>query len=142
VIESTRPLQVNGQPTGKATLQPGDRVTLGAACQFLFQQPVPVSTSARLELVSGHRLPLSVDGILLMAETLVLGPGPQAHVPMPDLAKPVILYRHRDGLGLRYDGAVRVNGQPLKEREALPPHAAVSGPDFAFAVEPGMRVGT
>jgi hypothetical protein len=140
VIESTRPLQLNGQPTGKATLQPGDRVTLGAACQFLFQQPVPVSTSARLELVSGHRLPLSVDGILLMAETLVLGPGPQAHVPM-DVARPVILYRHRDGLGVRYAGEVRVNGRPAPDRQALPPHAAVSGPDFAFAVEPGMRMG-
>jgi hypothetical protein len=141
VIESARPLQVNGQPTSKATLQPGDRVTLGAACQFTFTQPVPVSTSARLELVSGHRLPLSVDGILLMAETLVLGPGPQAHVPMPDLAKSLFLYRHKDGLGVRYAGEFRVNGQPVRDREGLPPHATVSGPDFAFAVEPAMRMG-
>jgi hypothetical protein len=141
VIESVRPLQVNGQPTSKATLQPGDRVTLGMACQFTFAQPVPVSTSARLELVSGHRLPLSVDGILLMAETLVLGAESQAHVPMPDLAKPLFLYRHKDGLGVRYAGEFRVNGQPAKDREALPPHATVSGPDFAFAVEPAMRMG-
>jgi hypothetical protein len=141
VIESARPLQVNGQPTAKATLQPGDRVTLGAACQFTFAQPVPVSTSARLELVSGHRLPLSVDGILLMAETLVLGPAPQAHVPIPDLDKPVFLYRHKDGLGVRYAGSFRVNGQPAQDREGLPPNATVSGPDFGFAVEPAMRMG-
>jgi len=74
VVESIRPLQVNGQTVTKATLVPGDRVTLGAACQFRFLLPVPVSTSALLQLVSGHRLPVSVDGILLMAETLVLGP--------------------------------------------------------------------
>src|SRR5204863_6259859 len=131
VIESTRALQVNGQSAPKALLRPGDRVTLGAACQFLFQVPVPLSTTARLELVSGHRLPLSVDGILLMAETLVLGPGPQAHVPL-DVEKPVLLYRHKDGLGVRYGGPFRVNGRPATDREGLPPHATVSGPDFSL----------
>jgi tetratricopeptide (TPR) repeat protein len=141
VIESTRALQVNGQSVPKALLRPGDRVTLGAACQFLFQVPVPLSTTARLELVSGHRLPLSVDGILLMAETLILGPGPQSHVPMPDLGKTVVLYRHRDGLGVRFAGEFRVNGEVQRERGALPSNATVSGPDFSFAVEPAMRVG-
>jgi hypothetical protein len=136
VVESVRPLQVNGQTVTRATLTPGDRVTLGAACQFRFLLPVPVSTSARLELVSGHRLPVSVDGILLMAETLVLGPGPQAHVPLPDVAKNVLLYRDKDGLGVRYDGPFRVNGRSATERESLPPNATVTGPDFSFAVEP------
>jgi hypothetical protein len=139
VVDSIRPLQVNGLTVTKATLASGDRVTLGAACQFRFTLPVPVSTSARLELVSGHRLPVSVDGILLMAETLVLGPGPQAHVPMPDVAKDVLLYRHKDGLGVRYAGPYRVNGRPAEEREGLPPNATVTGPDFSFAVEPAAR---
>jgi hypothetical protein len=139
VVESVRPLQVNSQTVTKATLTPGDRVTLGAACQFRFLLPVPVSSSARLELVSGHRLPVSVDGILLMAETLVLGPGPQAHVPLPDVAANVILYRHKDGLGIRYAGQFRVNGRPAQDREALPPSATVTGPDFSFAIEPAGR---
>ena len=72
---------------------------------------MPVSASAVLEIVSGHRLPRSVDGVLLMAETLILGPGPQAHVTMPDLKQPVILFRHKDGLGLRHAGPLTVNGQ-------------------------------
>jgi hypothetical protein len=139
VVESVRPLQVNGQTVTKATLAPGDRVTLGAACQFRFDLPVPVSSSARLELVSGHRLPLSVDGILLMAETLVLGRGPQAHVPLQEVAADVILYRDRDGLGVRYAGAFRVNGRSAADREGLPPMATVTGPDFSFAVEPAGR---
>jgi hypothetical protein len=141
VVESVRPLQVNGQTVTKATLVPGDRVTLGMACQFRFLLPVPVSTSARLELVSGHRLPVSVDGILLMAETLVLGSGPQAHVPLPEGAKDVILYRHKDGLGVRYGGPFRVNGRTVADREVLPPQATVTGPDFSFAVEPAGRAG-
>lgn len=141
VVESVRPLQVNGQTVTKATLTPGDRVTMGAACQFRFDLPVPVSTSARLELVSGHRLPLTVDGILLMAETLVLGGGSQAHVPLPGVERDIILYRHKDGLGVRYGGSFKVNGRPANDREGLPSAATVVGPDFSFAVEPALKVG-
>jgi hypothetical protein len=120
----------------RALLQPGDRVTVGAACQFLFRLPVPGNTTARLELVSGHRLPTSVDGVILMAETLVLGPGPQAHVSIAELAHPVVLFRHRDGLGLRHQGEMRVNGQVSPGRTLLPPRATVSGGDVGFAIEP------
>ena len=82
---------------------------------------------------------MSVDGILLMAETLVLGGGPQAHVPLPEGAKDVILYRHKDGLGVRFAGPFRVNGRPVADREALPPHATVTGAEFSFAIEPASR---
>jgi hypothetical protein len=74
-----------------------------------------------------------------MAETLVLGPGPQAHVELPGVAKDLILYRHKDGLGVRYGGAFRVNGRPVADREGLPPAATVTGPDFSLAVEPAGR---
>jgi hypothetical protein len=35
-----------------------------------------------------------------------------------------------------------VNGRAAADREGLPPNATVAGPDFSFAVEPAMRVGT
>ena len=136
VLEATRPLQVNSQTVERALLQSGDRVTLGASCQLQFRQPVPVSASARLDLVSGHRFPLTVDGVLLMADTLVLGPGCQVHVPMPDLEQPIVLYRHMDGLGVRYAGNLNVDGQRCTERGLLRRNSTVSGDDFAFALEP------
>src|SRR5438445_2302645 len=104
LLEAVRPMQVNGRPVEKTLLQSGDRITLGATCQLQFRQPVAVSASARLDLASGHRPPLAVDAVLLMADTLVLGPGSHVHVPMPDLAQPVVLYRHKEGLGIRYPG--------------------------------------
>src|SRR5207244_2027335 len=55
VLEATRSVQVNTRPTDKALLQSGDRITLGGSCQIQFRQPVPVSASARLDIVSGHR---------------------------------------------------------------------------------------
>ena len=66
-----------------------------------------MSNSARLDLVSGHRVLPGVDGVLLMADNLVLGPGDQGHVPMPDLPKPVVLFRTKDGLGVRHAGGPR-----------------------------------
>lgn len=136
VLEAVRPVQVNNTTTRRALLQPNDRVTLGATCQFLFRLPVPGNSTARLDLVSGHRLPTSVDGVLLLAETLLLGPPPQAHVAVADLKEPVVLFRHRDGLGLRPAGEMCVNGQPCRGRAILPPAAAVRGEDVSFAIEP------
>jgi hypothetical protein len=136
VLESARGLHVNGKPTKSAILRPNDRVTLGASCQFLFRQPVAVSGSARLDLVSGHRLPLGVDGVVLMAETLVLGPGDQAHVIIPDLKNPVVLFRRKDGVGLRHAGSLTMDGQTVGERTVLKPRAVLCGDDVSFAVEP------
>ena len=104
-------LQVNGQPVTRAFLRNGDRVTIGTSCQFQFRQPVPVSTSARLDMVSGHRLPVGIDGVVLMADTLVLGSGTQVHVTIPDLKEPIVLFRGKDGLGYRHKGSLVINGR-------------------------------
>jgi hypothetical protein len=142
LLEGLRPVQVNGRPAERTLLHSGDRVTVGNSCQVQFRQPVPVSASARLDLVSGHRLRLAVDAILLMADTLVLGPTTQAHVTVPDLKEPVILYRHKDGLGVRHGGPFTINGQACKERGILEPGATVTGEDFNLALESvGVRMG-
>jgi hypothetical protein len=142
LLEAVRPLLVNNEPVSKTLLRANDRVTLGSCCQVRFRQPAPVSASARLDLVSGHRLPLSVDGVLLMADTLLLGSGAHVHVEMPDSKSKVVLYRHKEGLGVRCGGDLSINGQRCRERGLLGPHATVTGEDFAFAVEAiGTRMG-
>nr|MCU0706366.1 hypothetical protein [Fimbriiglobus sp.] len=141
VLESGREVLLNGEPTKRGPLTAGDRVTLGGTCQFVFHQPVPISPSARLELVSGHRLPLAVDGVLLMAENLILGPTAPAHVNMPDAAANVVIYRGKEGLGIRFAGAFKIDNQPHQNRAPLPVPACVTSESFSFAVEPvGVRV--
>src|SRR5688572_30548644 len=83
-LEAVRSVQINGQPSDKTLLRSGDRITLGSSCQLQFWQPVPVSTSARVDMVSGHRFAEPVQAVLLMADTLVIGPTSQAHVQVPD----------------------------------------------------------
>jgi tetratricopeptide (TPR) repeat protein len=142
LLHALRPVQVNGRMVDQALLQANDRITLGGSCQLQFRQPSPLSHSARLDLVSGHRLSVAVEAVLLMADTLLLGPDAQAHVSLPDVQKPVVLFRHRDGLGLRYAGKLTVNGKVCQERALLNTPASVTGDDFAFALElAGPRLG-
>jgi tetratricopeptide (TPR) repeat protein len=141
LLETVRPVQVNGQVVTRSLLRSNDLIVLGSTCRLRFRQPVPVGASAVLDLVSGHRLSRSVDGVLLMAETLVLGPSVQAHVTIPELNAPVILYRNKDGLGVRHAGALVVNGQRVTDRAPLGAQGHVCGDEFSFALEPvGTRL--
>ncbi|MCI0702720.1 MAG: FHA domain-containing protein [Planctomycetia bacterium] len=137
VIESARPVRVNGSDEKRAVLASGDRVTLGASCQFVFHKPVAVSSSVRLELTSGHRLPVAVEGVILMANELMLGPGPEAHILLPHLSAPVLIYRSKDGLGIRVpETRFTIDDRPCLDRAPLPLPAVVAADSFTFAVEP------
>ena len=136
MLESSRGALVNSAPITRAVLKPADRVTLGNTCQFVFHQPSEISPTARLELVSGHRLQIAVDGVLLMAETLILGPAGQAHIVVPWLCDTIVLYRSKEGIGVRIPGEFRVDAKRELNRAALPLPSVVSSEKLHFAVEP------
>jgi hypothetical protein len=134
-LEAMRPVLVNDRSVSRSLLQDNDEITLGKTCQFRFRLPVSASNSARLELRSGHRLPSGVDGVLLMAETLILS-DQGGHVDLDGESDSVILFRHKDGLGLRFDGPLTINGTSEQGRVLLPASAVVLGEQFSFAIEP------
>jgi hypothetical protein len=137
VVESGKAILLNGKETTRAVLAAGDRVTLGATCQFLFHKPVAVSSTARLELTSGHRLPVAVDGVLLMSNELILGPGPSAHIIIPGIPFAVLIYRSKEGLGVRVPNSpFRIDDRPHNDRASLPLPSVVTAETFTFAVEP------
>ncbi len=134
-----RPLQVNGLSAEKAILRPNDRITLGV----LDDVSGAVSATRAGERLGPNRpdewscgWPQAVDGVILMAETLLLGSGSQVHVPMPDLRRQLVLFRQKDGLGVRYSGAFTIDGERVQERGSLRPGSTVTGEDFSFALEP------
>jgi hypothetical protein len=135
VLEAVRATALNGQLATRAFLRSGDRLTLGTACQLLFSQPVSISASARLDLVSGQRWQHPVNAVLLMAETLVIGAGPQAHVVVEELKQPLILFRPKNGLAIRCGGTLVISGRPHKERGPLLPGAQVTADGVSFALE-------
>jgi hypothetical protein len=109
---------------------------LGSSVEILFRQSSPVSATARLEIVSRHRLPLAVEGVILMAETCILGSTAQAHVPAPQLETPVVLFRQSGKLWCRVAGKFEVDGRPHQGRAALGLRSNVRGEVFSFSVEP------
>ena len=137
-LEAVRKVQMNGQKIDKALLRSSDRITLGNSCQLQFWQPVPVSTSARLDIVSGHRFAEPVQAVILMADTLVIGPSAQTHVQVPDMTQPLILYRTKNGLAARWPGEMQIAGKAYRERGPLEPGATLVTDQITLALE---RVG-
>src|SRR5262249_23705832 len=133
--EANRKMQVNGHHVEKTWLRSGDRITLGAVCQLRFTQPAAVSASARLDLVSGHRWLRPVEAVLLMAETVVLGPGSQSHVVIADLPQPIIFYRAKEGLAVRHAGELAINGLACRQRGDLSPGARIQAGDWSMTLE-------
>jgi hypothetical protein len=136
LLEASKAVSLNNSPAEKAVLQSGDRITLGNSCQMTFELPVPGGLSARLLLSGGRRLPMAVDGVLLMADMLVLGSGDKVHVKVPELQKPIYLVRHKDQLVVRWEGEFRIEGQKHEGNATLPRAGTVIADPFTFAIEP------
>jgi hypothetical protein len=146
ILESGRETSINGTATQKSVLRPGDRVTLGNSCQFLFHRPSATSNTTRLEIVSGHRLPWAVDGVILMDQTLILGTCEQVHIPLPvpyeddpdivvETVK-LILHRAKEGLALKCGGKFRVDSRPCEGKAELPLPANIQTDRYTFTIEP------
>lgn len=136
LLEALRPAQVNGKPAEKTLLRDGDDIVLGGGCRLKFHQPVAIANTARLELASRHKLPLSLDGVLLMDETCLFGPSADAHVVVPDLPRPIALLRRKDELIVQSGGAFAIDGKPVKGRGAVGLNSTISGEEFRFSLEP------
>ncbi|MFQ3651712.1 MAG: FHA domain-containing protein [Gemmataceae bacterium] len=134
-LEALRPVLVNDRSVTRSLLQDNDLLTLGRSCRLLFRQPVPANPTARLDLLSGHRLPAGLDGVVLMGETLLLADS-NGHLPLDAEGDCVVLFRHKDGLGLRYDQPFQVNGSREQGRILLAPSSVVVAERFSFAIEP------
>ncbi|MDB5350921.1 MAG: hypothetical protein JWN86_2168 [Planctomycetota bacterium] len=136
ILKAHRPTFVNGKKVETASLRHADVIRLGTTVELEFRQPSPVSSTARLEIVSRHRMPLAVDGVILMAETCIVGPSAQAHIPAPSLDAPVVLYRQGSALWCRASGEFEVDGQARAGRAPLTLKSNVLGEGFSFSLEP------
>ncbi len=116
LLRARHPTFLNNRPVTAAPVHDGDVIRLGSTVELEFRQPSPVSATARLAIVSRHRLPLTVDGILLMAETCIIGPSPQAHIAAPTLRDPIVLYRQGPTLWCRASGGFEVDGRACAAR--------------------------
>ncbi len=137
LIEALRPVRVNGRRVENvAALTDGAMIQLGESVRMVFRRPHALSATARLDFVSRHRTQPSVDAVLLMADSCVLGPRPHSHVVCRNWKDEVVLYRHDDDLYLRTPLAVEVDGAPAKGRCRLTRRSRVVGHEFSLGLEP------
>jgi tetratricopeptide (TPR) repeat protein len=127
---------LNGRKVEAAPLRNGDVLRLGTSVELEFHQPSPVSSTARLEIVSRHRLPIAVDGVILMADNCILSASHLAHIPAPALPGQVVLYRQGGGLACRAPGAFEVDGRPSVGRSPITLQSCIMGEGFSFSLEP------
>ena len=118
-LEASKPASVNQKPATQTLLHNDDRIRLGDSCQLLFARPEPLSASARLTLVSGHRFGDPVDAVLLMAQTLTLGPQASAHVQVPELKERIVLIRDGTGLAVKSSSPIRSGTETSRDRATL-----------------------
>lgn len=135
VVRAQQATYVNGKKVESAPLRDRDVIRLGSSVELEFRQPSPVSATARLTVVSRHRLPLAVDGVLLMGETCIVGPSAQAHVVAKNLSDPIVLYRQGVALWCRAPGSFEVDGRSCSARAPLTLQSSVLGEGFSFSLE-------
>ena len=135
-IEPWSDVRVAGKSISERTLlSDGDEIELGGSVRLRFRQPHALSASARLEFVSRHRTQPLADGVLLMAESCVLGPNWQNHVVCRDWTDDVVLFRQGEDLYCRSMEAIEIDGKLCDGKGKVTRNARIAGENFAMSLE-------
>ncbi len=140
VLEPLGPVQIYQRLlTGPTVLTDGDELTFGtsvSSIQMRFCKPNVLSSTARLELVSHHRTQPAADGVILLAETCVMGPSDDSHVVCRDWEGQVILMPTEDGrFRYRANDSVTVDDVEGDESGIVDWGSRMASDDFAFMLE-------
>jgi hypothetical protein len=135
-IEALREVRVDGQKVERLRyLSDGSLIQLGGSVKLSFHRPHPLSNSARLDFVSRHHTQPSVDAVLLMADTCVLGPQPHSHVVCRDWPEEVVLYRSGGQLYCCTTSLVEVDGVRCRDRVKITRDSRIVGEQFSLSLE-------
>ena len=74
----------------------GQPIPIPGSAKLTLGLPSPLSDSAVLQLNAPHRFDQHVDGVVLVSETLLIGPGTDCHLRCRELADRAILNRRGD----------------------------------------------
>ena len=137
LLEPLREVWVDGRPVTRfAALADGSQIRLGRGVKLIFRRPHALSATARLDFASSHRTQPTVDAVLLMADSCVLGPRRHSHVVCRDWSNEVVLYRHDDQLYCRADAPVEIDGVRYGSgRAALARRSHIVGDKLSVSLE-------
>jgi hypothetical protein len=120
--------------TGRKLLADGDRIVLGPRCRLKFGLPNAASATGVLHL-SGTRLPSSdARRVILMSDSIIIGPGSSAHVRADQLTEPIVVFVRDSRLSVRSPQEVMVDGRPMDRQAGISIDSHVSTGGVSFAV--------
>ena len=136
-LQPIAPTSINGHPvTEQTVLRHDDIVVLGRRVELRFQQPHPLSPTARLDLLSPHRWQPSVDGVLLMAESCVMGPAERSHIVCRPWGQEIVMVRHRDHFRMKAQEELLVGQQWRRGLFDVPDNAVIQNDNLRLRLEP------
>jgi len=105
--------------------------------RWTFRFPQSFGLTARLDPAGPHRLQPHADGILLLADTCLIGPENDAHLSAPDWRRTLVLHRRPDGsLVFRADGSYDVDGARRTGAVTIHHASQIRADDFSLQLEP------
>lgn len=132
-------LQISGASAEKTAavtaLSSGDLIPLSPRVLLRFQVPTVLSSSAVLTLESPQRLVPHADGVVLLADRMLLGAGSDSHIRCPGIPGRLVLYDSNHRLWCRSTTEFLLNGQAIGDAAEINHGAVVSMGDFRLRVE-------
>lgn len=137
ILKATSRVTVsNQQVTGETVLPDRCEMVLGDSVKLGFSVPTPLSATAKLTIASEHRPRTTVDGVILMAETCLLGPQASDHILCPGWSETVVLVQTSTGILLKSKQEVQIGDHKGEGPDVVSNGQVVSGDDFRFRLEP------
>lgn len=100
-----------------------------------FTQPHPLSESARLQLLSRHRTLPHSEGIVLVADTCIIGATPRSHIRTPLAEAEVVLISRGGCWECRCASGTEIAGEERGGRVEIPMGVAVRTAGLSFSME-------
>ena len=121
--------------SGPSLLKTGDAICLAERVRLGFRVPSVLAGSAVVDFESHHRPAHSVNGIILMTDSVLLGPRKDYHVCCSEWADLIVLYQQDGQLRCRSKMSLTVDGERVRDSAVLGDGSIIAGDDLRFRVE-------
>ena len=119
----------------RTNLCDGQDLRLGDSVRLRFRIPNAKSGTARLDFGSSHRPRQTVNAIVLMHDTCLLGPSHDNHIVCPGWTNSILLYRTEGRLWCRSVEELAFNGVASRDDTPLEDGTTVTGTNLCFRLE-------
>lgn len=138
LIQPFQTVRLNGKVLERAAiLSDGACLTIGDRVELKYVRPTKLSGTARLELLGHHRWQPMLTAPLLLGESCILGPEPNAHIVCHEWTGRVVLFRHNGHWMCRTSGVegVTVGGKEVSAPFPLLPGQRIRCEEFSMTLE-------